>query len=340
MSSLPPRSSPRPQGVWHHIARSTYVTVVTDWFLGFVGKAAHLILILTTLYTGAELLPGVVLPASLNTAVFVIQMLALDVGGMGLAKLAMQAKDRGNSEGARQAEQLSTWLIRLVIASLVTVAIEQASRALPVLASWSSTIAGIAVIIGAALTIARAICAVHYGRVMHLLHADEEEPSQRPCVEELVQQAVSDLATTLRAEQQQALAQLRQEIERYFLTNQNEARASGCEASLSNQSQAMQEPGQSQSRPHHAPAPEPLALEPVPGPKASKTAQARLQSAYDLLVVQGQRISGRTLAKTAHVNRTTATAWLAAVQGQGLEPVPEVLAQGQSEAMNEVQQTG
>jgi hypothetical protein len=69
------------------------VTAVTDWFLGFFSKAAHMVLILTTLYTGAELLPGISLPIAINNGVFVVQMLVPDVGGMGLARLAMQARD-------------------------------------------------------------------------------------------------------------------------------------------------------------------------------------------------------------------------------------------------------
>ena len=113
-------------------------------------------LILTTLYTGAELLTGVLLPEPLNNGVFVVQMLALDVGGMGLAKLAMQARDQGNNAGARQAENLSRWLIRIVIASLVTVALEQAIRAVPGIAGLSTMVEGVNVVIGGALTIARA----------------------------------------------------------------------------------------------------------------------------------------------------------------------------------------
>jgi len=119
------------------------VTAITDWFLGFFGKAAHLILILTTLYTGAELLPGVSLPVAVNNSVFVVQMLVLDVGGMGLVRLAMQARDQGNEEGAKQAEKLSTWLLRIVIASLVTVALEQAMRAIRGLAGVSSLVEGV-----------------------------------------------------------------------------------------------------------------------------------------------------------------------------------------------------
>lgn len=215
MSQTTPSPGPAKRGFWYHFRHSTYITAITDWFLGFFGKAAHLILILTTLYTGAELLPGVSLPAPLNNAVFVLQMLVLDVGGMGLAKLAMQAKDRGNEEGAKKAEDLSKWLIRIVIASLVTVAAEQAVKAIPGLSDISTIVDGINIAVGGLLTIARAVCAVNYGRVIHALQLEDEgepQPTQIIDVEALVHQAIAELAATLAADQQHALSQFRQEI--------------------------------------------------------------------------------------------------------------------------------
>jgi hypothetical protein len=343
-----PLPGPRPRDFWYHVAQSTYVTAVTDWFLGFVGKAAHLTLILTTLYTSAELLPGVTLPGSVNNGVFVAQMLTLDVGGMGLAKLAMQARDRSNEMGARQAEHLSRWLIRIVIASLVTVALEQAVRAIPGLASVSATVEGMNVVIGGALTIARAICAVHYGRVMHLLHPnDEEELPSRPLVEELVRQAIGELATTVA--EQQALAQVRPDIERHLLASREEASARPFEASQPAQIQVVEDPGQCQSEPlsssepprrseasatEREPAPLVPASRPKPETRASGASHGRLQAAYDLLTAQGQRISGRALAREAHVNRATASAWLAGVEGHRLEPAPGMVDQDQTSAIN------
>jgi hypothetical protein len=47
--------------------------------------------------------------------------------------------------------------------------------------------------------------------------------------------------------------------------------------------------------------------------RASGTSDERLQVAYDRLVAQGQRISGRALAREAHINRAAASIWLAAV---------------------------
>ena len=314
------------------------MTAITDWFLGFFGKAAHLILILTTLYTGAELLPGVSLPVAVNNSVFVVQMLVLDIGGMGLARLAMQARDTGNETGAAQAERLSRWLIRIVIASLVTVVIEQAVRAIPGLTGVASTVASINLVIGGALTIARAICAVHYGRVMHLLQEDESRPLPTvPVVrvEELVREAMGEIVTQIHAEQQQALAQVKQDIESHFPGIHEEAMLKAIRAEVQRQVPASPEPpgqleagGQSQESEPVAQRPEPpastlaLVLRPEPGVRATSASDARLQAASDLLVKCGERLSGRALAREAHVSRATASAWLAEKQSQHTEPEP------------------
>jgi hypothetical protein len=352
---------PAKRGFWYHFNRSTYVTVITDWFLGFFGKAAHLVLILTTLYTGAELLPGVSLPGPLNNAVFVLQMLVLDVGGMGLAKLAMQARDRRNEEGAKKAEDLSKWLIRIVIASLVTVAVEQAVRAIPKLNDISTIVDGINIGVGGVLTIARAVCAVNYGRVIHSLQLEDGgEPlsMQEVDVEELVRQAINELAATLAVDQQQAISQFKQEIKDSAPVINNEAIASAIMPQLSATFEGhvrtiVEEVQSQQVRSHSEPEPrrqlqarassqshtgQPT-LKLLPASKVGKevssrlngTPEERLQAAYDLLMKNQARISGRALAKVAHVNRDTSNKWLAEVKGQQEEPEPAMVIEASAE---------
>jgi hypothetical protein len=334
--------------------------VITDWFLGFFGKAAHLVLILTTLYTGAELLPGVSLPGSLNNAVFVLQMLVLDVGGMGLAKLAMQASDRGNEEGAQKAEKLSQWLIRIVIASLVTVAVEQAIRAIPTFHDMSTIVDGINIAVGGILTIARAVCAVNYGRVIHSLQLedDEQQTAHVIDVEAAIRQAIDELAATVAADQQQALKQIRQEIKVSTPAIDEETIARAITPHLSaifqGQVKAIVEEIQSQSqRPSAEPEP-PCQLETsassqsqqrqptlkllLPAKKGQEissrlngTPDERLQAAYDLLTKQQARLSGRALAKVAHINRDTASKWLAEIKGQQEEPEPTMVIEASCE---------
>ena len=143
----------------HGLARSNYVTAITDWFMGFAGKWAELVLYGTVLYSCAELYPGVYLPAGLSLVVFLVQLGALDIGGLSLAKLAKQAREDGNAAGAVNAERLSKWLIGIMLVGVVTVGLE---HALPVtLPTWIITS------INVLLVVARSICAVLYGRVVH-----------------------------------------------------------------------------------------------------------------------------------------------------------------------------
>ncbi len=139
--------------------RSNYVTAITDWFMGFAGKWAELVLYGTVLYSCAELYPGVHLPDGLSLGVFLVQLGALDIGGLSLAKLAKQAREDGDPAGAANAERLSKWLIGIMLVGVVTVGLE---HVLPVaLPSW------VMVSINVILVVARSIAAVLYGRVVH-----------------------------------------------------------------------------------------------------------------------------------------------------------------------------
>src|SRR5258708_5543608 len=196
------------RGFVYHFLQSNYITWFTDWFLGLFGKAAHVILILTTLYTGAELIPGMNLPAALNNTVFLVQMLTLDIGGIGLGKLAMQAKE-SNPEGAAKAEGLSKWLIRIVIASLVTVAVEGTIKSIPGLGgNIVQVIEAINLVVGGVLTIAGAICAVKYGPVIHALAHDDQAQPAPDKVQDLVSRAVAEAQAKLAADQAQMIADL------------------------------------------------------------------------------------------------------------------------------------
>src|SRR5260370_8081253 len=72
--------------------QSNYITDFWNWFMTLMSKAAEMVLFGTVLYSGYQLLPGVPhVPATIDAAVFVIQQGALDIGGMGLLKLAKRA---------------------------------------------------------------------------------------------------------------------------------------------------------------------------------------------------------------------------------------------------------
>ncbi|HEU5376452.1 MAG TPA: hypothetical protein VFV38_13495 [Ktedonobacteraceae bacterium] len=161
------------------LKNSDYWAWFTEWLLSFGGKAAWPILIICTLYMGAELYPGVNLPAGLNFAVFLAQLFALDMGGMGLVSIARQVKDAGHEEAAKEADRFGKVLVAIVITSLVTVGIKQflsniPSLTTPVIKGGHDSIMATYIdpaitVVEFILVIARVVCAVLYGKVMHTL---------------------------------------------------------------------------------------------------------------------------------------------------------------------------
>jgi hypothetical protein len=182
--------------VRRYLARSEYISAFTNWFMGLTGRATELVLYATVLYSSAQLYPHVQLPAGLSLAVFLIQMGALDVGGLALGKLAKQARADGNTEGAEQAAQLSQWLIGIMLAGVVTVGLE---HALPFTLPNVVTVS-----IDVVLVVARSICAVLYGRVVHDLKTDSAIHQADELSQQLTEQFSRELTT--------ALTQLRQEL--------------------------------------------------------------------------------------------------------------------------------
>src|SRR5215467_12233426 len=87
-----PSAHPRWDAFTNSFKQSNYITDFWNWFMTLISKAAEMVLFGTVLYAGYQLLPGVPhVPAPIDAAVFVIQQGALDIGGMGLLKLAKRA---------------------------------------------------------------------------------------------------------------------------------------------------------------------------------------------------------------------------------------------------------
>ena len=128
-----------------------------------MSKAAELVLFGSVLYSGYQLLPGIThAPASIDAIVFVIQQAALDIGGMGLLKLAKRAGLPQHSFPVR----VGITLVILMILNVVLASLKQAIPAIPATVFvWVETV----------LLIARAIMAVLFG---HAIHALREEYSE------------------------------------------------------------------------------------------------------------------------------------------------------------------
>lgn len=199
----------------HGLVRSNYITALEEWFMGLAGKAVNIVLMVTVLYSCAEIY--VSLPAAANTTMFLIQMAALDIGGYGLATLARVARRDGDATGAKQATWLGRGLISVMLVSVVVAGLEQRIT-LP-----EAVKAGIDL----TLIVIRSACSVFYGKVVHALKSDHPQLPARSDlspvdVQQLLTQTISELQATI----EQHLAEIVSEQQQLILTLQQGQAAS------------------------------------------------------------------------------------------------------------------
>src|SRR6266487_58692 len=145
----------------YHFGHSNYVTASWNWFMMLAGKAAEPFLFASVLYSGYELLPGVPQPgAGVDAGVFIAQQATLDIGGMGLMKIAQQTNQGKDSFAYR----VGFVLVGLMITNVV---LAMNKRLIPTMGDTATVIEGV-------LLIARAIMAVVYGYAIHSLRGDEQ----------------------------------------------------------------------------------------------------------------------------------------------------------------------
>jgi hypothetical protein len=164
-------AKPKKGNFKHNFAQSNYITAAWNWFMVLAGKAAEPVLTISVLYSCARLLPAVHIPVQVDNIVFVAQMVALDVGGLSLGKMAKAAQRAGNAEGATLARRVSIALISIMIANVVLSVLQTIIPSMP---------GQLVAVVEAILLIARAVMAVLYAHVIHSLkrdHGNESESS-------------------------------------------------------------------------------------------------------------------------------------------------------------------
>jgi len=133
---------------------SSWVTVGWDWFMTFLGRVVEAALWITMIFSCYQLIPGAPQPApALSNTIFIIQFVALDVGGIGLNKLAQQ-------------QGLPTWcytrVLAYVLIGLTLVTVSYAG--LQHVASIPSQVTNG---VEATLVILRSVMTVLYGQAIH-----------------------------------------------------------------------------------------------------------------------------------------------------------------------------
>jgi hypothetical protein len=152
---------------WKAILReSTWLTAVWEWLQTLLGRAVDLVLWVTMIFSCYQLIPGATQPpASVSTFMFVLQFIALDVGGMSLNRLAQQ-------------QGLDRWAYSRVIAyiligiTLITISYAGMEHAVTIDASVTNWIEVL-------LVIARSVMTVLYGQAIHALKVADQSLRDR-----------------------------------------------------------------------------------------------------------------------------------------------------------------
>jgi hypothetical protein len=176
---------PRWEAIKRSFTQSNYITGFWNWLMTLMSKAAELVLFGSVLYSGYQLLPGIThAPAGVDALVFVIQQAALDIGGMGLLKLAKRAGLPKESFPVR----VGITLVVLMILNVVLASLKQAVPVIPAAVFlWIETI----------LLVARAIMAVLFGHAIHALREEYGETTITVKDAGELQQQVEALASEL-----------------------------------------------------------------------------------------------------------------------------------------------
>src|SRR6266700_2344641 len=154
---------PRWNAFRRSFTESNYITDFWNWLMTLMSKAAELVLFGSVLYSGYQLLPNIShAPAQIDAIVFVMQQGALDIGGMGLLKLAKRAGLPNESFPVR----IGVTLVVLMILNVVMASVKQA---LPMIPSV------VFLVVETLLLIARAVMAVLFGHAIHALREEYAE---------------------------------------------------------------------------------------------------------------------------------------------------------------------
>jgi hypothetical protein len=164
---------------------SNYITDFWTWLLTLLSKSAELVLFGSILYSSYQLVPGVPpVPPAIDAFLFLVQQAALDIGGMGLLKLAKRAGLAKESFPMRVG-------VTLVVLMVLNVVLASVKHALPMVPD------GVFVVIETILLIARAVMAVLFGHAIHALREEYGESTLTIKDANELQQRMEALSTEL-----------------------------------------------------------------------------------------------------------------------------------------------
>jgi predicted nucleic acid-binding Zn-ribbon protein len=145
---------------------SSWVTVAWDWFQTLLGRAAEAVLWATMVFSCYLLVPGAAQPpAQVSSLAFILQFIALDIGGLGLNKAAQQ---QGLARWS-YARIIAYILIGITLITVTISGIEHAVKLGAALQTW----------IEVSLVVARSVMTVLYSQAIHDLKHQAENMRER-----------------------------------------------------------------------------------------------------------------------------------------------------------------
>lgn len=119
----------QPSTPWKQAAmqNAEKLTDVWDVVKSWLGRAAEIILTICMFAQLIGMLPGVNYPLLLNNVILGVQIIMLDFGAFALAPLAEHARAIGQDEAAKRADDMATFLIWLVMITILIIIVGQFS---------------------------------------------------------------------------------------------------------------------------------------------------------------------------------------------------------------------
>jgi molecular chaperone GrpE (heat shock protein) len=182
---------------------SSWVTIAWEWLQSLLGRLVDFILWVTMIFACYQLIPGAPMPAqSISVFMFVMQFIALDIGGMSLNQI-------GQRHGLNRWSYTRVVAYACIFVTLVTIVFAGIQHAMHVskdVTTW----------IEVTLVIARSVLTVLYGQAVRAIKTIEQTEDDRVA---MLEQEVSTLRIQLDTQQkrvstgQQEVSNLRSQLD-------------------------------------------------------------------------------------------------------------------------------
>jgi hypothetical protein len=144
------------------------LTDMWDIVKAWAGRAAEIVLTMCMFAQLIGMLPGVAYATWINNSILGVQIIMLDFGAFALAPLIEHARQIGQEQAAQKAEDMATFLIRLVIVTVVLIIIGQFAT---VAGPYAWLVTAVVKYSEPVLILVRVGCVVKYIHVIHSLRS-------------------------------------------------------------------------------------------------------------------------------------------------------------------------